>query len=128
MEILKQSKLTRSEWDNIEIPVSEEEKEILQLIINGYSDINIKYNKTMSLFSFTKIDPTPENEKFLYEKYFEPIIKEITTKNKTFLGLNPNNKETILKKMKSMDNIRIQNLDNHIQKTKENIYEFLILE
>ena len=128
MEILKQSKLTRSEWDNIEIPVSEEEKEILQLIINGYSDVNIKYNKTLSLFSFTKIDPTPENEKFLYEKYFEPIIKEITTKYKTFLGLNPNNKETSLKKMKSMDNIRIQNLDNHIQKTKENIYEFLILE
>ena len=128
MEILKQSKLTRSEWDNIEIPVSEEEKEILYLIINGYSDVNIKYNKTSSLFSFTKIDPTSENEKFLYEKYFEPMIKEIITKNKSFTGFRSNSKETTLKKMKSMDSIRIQNLDNHIQKTKENIYEFLILE
>lgn len=128
MEILKQSKLSRSEWDSIEVPVSEEEKEILHLIINGFSDIHTKYNKTTSLFSFTKIEITPENELFLYEKYFEPKIKEITTKYSSLQINYKITKDTTLKKMKSMDTIRLQNLDTNIQKTKDNIYEFLILD
>jgi hypothetical protein len=128
MEILKQSKLSRSEWDSIEVPVSEEEKEILRLIIHGFSDIHIKYNKTTSLFSFTKIEITPENEMFLYEKYFEPKIKEMTTKYSSLQINYKITKDSTLKKMKSMDTIRLQNLDTNIQKTKDNIYEFLILD
>jgi ATP/maltotriose-dependent transcriptional regulator MalT len=38
---LTQSKLTRTEWDSIEIPVSENEREILSLIMEGFSNINI---------------------------------------------------------------------------------------
>ena len=65
---LTQSKLTRTEWDNIEIPVSTEEQEILSLIMEGFHDLNITKNKTMSLFSFIKMEKTKENEYFLYEK------------------------------------------------------------
>jgi len=128
MEILKQTKLTRSEWDTVEVPVSEEEKEILRLIIDGYTDVNIKYNKTMSLFSFTKIENTPENEKFLYDKYFQPIITDIIKKYNSIGMQQKNTKENSLKKMKSIDTIRLQNLDTNIQKAKETIYEFLILD
>ena len=128
MEILKQTKLTRAEWDTIEVPVSEEEKEILRLIMDGYSNINLKYNKTTSLFSFTKIDITPENERFLYDKYFEPIIKDIIKKYNSLELQQKIIKDNILKKMKSVDSIRLQNLDANIQKAKENIYEFLILD
>jgi hypothetical protein len=129
MEILKQTKLTRAEWDSIEVPVQENEKEILRLIISGYTDINTKYNKTMSLFSFTKIDMTSENERFLYNKYFETIVNDMITKYGKALGItNKVIHDTSLKKMKSMDTIRLQNLDANIQKAKEMIYEFLLLD
>ena len=45
---LKQRKLTKSEWDGIEISVSKAELEILKLITNGFSNVNIKINKTNS--------------------------------------------------------------------------------
>ena len=53
---LNQRKLNKSEWDTIEIPVSQNETEILKLIINGFHDVNIKYNKSNSIFSYLKID------------------------------------------------------------------------
>ena len=37
---LNQQKLTKIEWDTTEIPVSKEEKEILDLIVKGYHDKN----------------------------------------------------------------------------------------
>ena len=46
---LNQQKLTKIEWDTTEIPVSKEEKEILDLIVKGYHDVNIIYNKTILL-------------------------------------------------------------------------------
>ena len=44
---LNQQKLTKTEWDTTEIPISSEEKEILKLIIDGYKDVNILYNKNL---------------------------------------------------------------------------------
>ena len=38
---LEQTKLTKTEWDSIEIPISQEEKKILYLIKRGYDNINI---------------------------------------------------------------------------------------
>lgn len=129
MDILKQLKLTRAEWDSIEVPVQEEEKGVLRLIMDGYQDIDTKYNKTMSLFSFTKIEMTPENERFLYNKYFESEVKEIISTYGDALCISRETvKDSTLKKMKSMDAIRLQNLDANIQKAKEIIYEFLLLD
>ena len=43
---LKQRKLSKSEWESIEIPVSKDENEVLQLITNGFSNVHLKINKT----------------------------------------------------------------------------------
>ena len=53
---LTQRKLTRSEWETIEVPVSQSEKQILKMIVAGYSDVNIRTNDHLSLYSFLKID------------------------------------------------------------------------
>ena len=42
---LNQCKLSKSEWNSIEVPVCDQEKEILSLIMKGYNNVNIKYNK-----------------------------------------------------------------------------------
>jgi hypothetical protein len=128
---LKQNKLTRSEWDSIEIPVSPEEKEILRLIMNGYTDINIKINKTASMLSFLKIDHTPEIETFLYNKYFAPIIQKFINKYGKDIGiLAPSivQQQQALKKIRSIDQMRLDNLDANIQQNTATIYEYVLLE
>ena len=74
---LNQRKLTRSEWDSIEIPVSADEIEILRLIMNGYDNVSIKYNQHNSLFTFLKIEYSKQMEDYLYNKFFAKKITEI---------------------------------------------------
>ena len=51
-----QNKLSKSEWENIEIPISAYEKKIILLIIQGYNDVNVRFNESQSLFSHIKIE------------------------------------------------------------------------
>ena len=37
---LQQNKLSKAEWESIEIPSSEDEKNILKLIIKGFHNVN----------------------------------------------------------------------------------------
>lgn len=127
---LTQNKLTRTEWDSIEVSVSESEKEILKMIIDGFYNIEIVKNKTMSLFSFTKIEYSKENEKFLYNKYFDPIIQSIIKKygiNGIDIHIGTTGGGNI-KKMKSIDLLRIQNLESNIESNKKHVFEFVLLD
>jgi hypothetical protein len=126
---LKQTKLTRTEWDSIEVPVAEQEKEILRLIMEGYENPSIIKNKTTSLFAFTKIERSPENEKYLYDKYFEPLISR-TLRKYALPSLKPPTCSLSggLKKVKSVDALRFQNLEDNIDQNKKVIYEFLLID
>jgi hypothetical protein len=53
---LKQRKLNKAEWESIEVPVSETEKEILKLICSGYGDVNVRINRNLSLFTLLKVE------------------------------------------------------------------------
>ena len=57
MNFLQQTKLTKEEWDKIERPIqNEREKCILNMINNGYNNIEIKYDENLCLSDFLKID------------------------------------------------------------------------
>ena len=64
MDFTSQIKLSKSEWESIEKTVSNEELEILQLIIDGYENPNIKINKNKSFIQLLKISflSTEKNE------------------------------------------------------------------
>ena len=64
---LRQNRLTAEEWDSLEIPVSKDEKKILHLIQNGYEDVNISYNDTLSIINYVKIKAIDLE---LYHSYF----------------------------------------------------------
>ena len=125
-----QNKLSRKEWETIEVPITEAESQILSMIIKGYTDVNIKYNETQSLFSFMKITQTPEMEYFLYKKYFEKHVLDMLKKygKNTGISIIINSGGGELKSLKSADSIRIQNLDTNIQINKPYIFEFLLLD
>ena len=126
---LKQNKLSKSEWDSIEVPSSAEEKAILKMMINGFHNVDIHINKNASLFSFTKIEKTKEVELLLYERYFKETMEKSIKKYGKNLNVNIKGLQgSQLKKMKSADMIRINNLEANITENKQHIYEFVLLE
>ena len=128
---LKQNKLSKTEWESIEKSVDESEKKILGMIIAGYTDVNVKYNETQSLNTYIKFDQTNEMDYFLYKKYFEPtMVKSITkygndTPLVTFQSALNSGK---LRKLKSGETIRLNNLDSKIQINRSLIYEFILID
>jgi hypothetical protein len=144
---LKQRKLSKSEWESIEIPVSKDEIEVLQLITNGFTNVHLKVNKTDSIFTYLKIEYNSQIEEFLYVKYFADKIKDLIKNNnidfikfsadnfskRTKSLENSNNKiysvnASNIVRLKSGDQIRLSRLDNDniIDIKKTNIYEFVL--
>jgi hypothetical protein len=119
---LNQRKLNKSEWESIEVPVIDEEKNILTLICNGYHDVNIKYNKHISLFGYLKVEFSPLMEDYLYYNYFLEKINQINAYTDFVHDIKAN------PKIKKADLIRIQR--NNVEKIINNvdIYEYLLLE
>ena len=128
-----QSKLSKLEWDTIEKPVSENEKKILQMITRGYSEPNIIINNNLSLFQYVKTEKTIEIEYNLYMSYFDEAIKKVLSKYGQKGGLNnfiishPNSGKE-LKTLRSSDVIRLEHLQKTIEKNREKIFEFLLVE
>jgi hypothetical protein len=128
---LTQNKLNYIEWNNIEVPVSEQEKSILKIIIDGYDNVNIRYNTNLSLISVVKIDKTPENELYLYKAHFQDLIREMMEKYGEIIGFEYDatiSTSTKIRKLKSSDMIRIQNMDTNIKHKSDSIIEFIQLD
>jgi hypothetical protein len=122
---LNQTKLTKTEWDSIEIPVSSDETEILRMIVNGSSNVNIRYNNNESLFTFLKIEYSKQMEDYIFNKYLSNRVKDMTTQYnatsfiQTKVSSNP--------QIKKADLIRInKNADTNLEKHK--LYEYVLLE
>jgi len=138
---LKQKKLSKSEWNSIEISVSENEKEVLKLITQGYSNVNIKVNKTESLFTYLKIDFNQSLEDYLFSKYFSDKIKLLIEKyNLSYIQFNTSKKAQSqsngenyiinvgsIVKLKSADQVRVSRFDVIDTNTAENIYEYILV-
>jgi len=127
---LSQKKLTKSEWSSVEIPVAEQEKRVLQLILDGYSNPDIKKNAHLSLIGYTKMDPNPEMEYYLFRHYFQSVMEQIAApKYKTAI-------QTWLKKIQTKktrnpnkaDMIRLGRVDQIIQSQRDMLFEFLLLD
>jgi hypothetical protein len=117
-ETLIQVKLTGEEWNGVEIMEPEEEMRILQLIIDGFHDVNRVFNPHQSLISRLKITATPEMDDYIFDEYFRKRVERvvaavIATSN---LGsesgsgafkIHPKSKKT----MKKVDLMRIQNMN-----------------
>ena len=49
---LQQNKLARAEWDSIEVPIMDEEKQILKMMIQGYTNPNMSIKLSPWFFAF----------------------------------------------------------------------------
>jgi hypothetical protein len=104
MDVTTQTKLTRDEWNSIEIPVPTEELSILQFIQQGFHDPQKKENAMKSMYTYLKIDPNPALDHYLCQ---------------TFTSI-PMKKNTV--PLKKADQIRIQS-----KQVPDTVYEKLLL-
>jgi len=125
---LRQKRLTAEEWDALEVPVSKDELRILKLIHDGFNDVNITDNDTMSLINFVKINTEKKDDyhKFFYDKYFLQIVKKLF--KKFDFSDSRTKKKTKKIKIKKADEIRINNSDKKLKKIRANIFEFVLLD
>jgi hypothetical protein len=135
---LHQRKLIKSEWDSIEVPFSKSEIDVLNLIISGFHDVNIKINNNESLFTFLKIEYNPKMEDYIYNKYLrEDVEKIIELYKQNFINNNSimcndiNNLKINVSsdiQIKSADKIRLEKNNTENLKINNNIYEYILLE
>jgi hypothetical protein len=119
-----QSKLTKSEWDGMEVPDSYEEQQIYRLIREGYHDVNLVRNSSQTLLQYIKIAPSDEMHAHMYELYFKSHVDEM----REAFGLTAFETESDKKKLvKKADLIRIQNTTSNLDDQKAKIYEFVLL-
>lgn len=126
-DLTKQTKLSREEWNSIEVPSSEEEKRILNLITAGFADVNISRNPTLSLIQYMKMPSTPQFDAYLYKQYFENPLGELCEKYGVSreAPLPKKEKDLVLKKA---DLIRFENTHKHIDEIKHTLFEYILLE
>lgn len=129
MDTTQQKRLTKAEWDSVEVPVSDAEKRVLNLIIAGYFDINIRQNNNKSLLSYAKIEKSDMIETFFYKSFFQPIVLDIAkwSKEPTIANFDKTIKEGKADKIKTADSIRIKNMTANIDAMRPNIIEFIYL-
>ena len=126
---LRQTKLTKNEWDALEVPVPKQEHVILKMIYEGYSNLNHTFNYTLSLMAYIKI--SHDSYKFhgyFYTKYFLPLFQKIHKQNELSYPILtfPDLKNKI--KLKKADEIRIKNSEKKLDTVKNELFEFVILD
>ena len=121
---LSQTKLTRAEWNSIEIPTEKKELDIIKLICKGYHNVNISDNKTLSLLQYLKIRPTKVIHEYIYCTYLQKRVEELNKKYEfDYKKISFKNN-----KMKKADIIRFSNTDKQLENNKHNIFEFIIFD
>ena len=128
---LTQKKLSKAEWNNVEVPFPEEEKRILKMIIDGFHNIDIQENNTTSLLSIMKLDPTLVGlEVYLYKEYFEKKIKDLMKIYPSVIGSYeiPVKSKEGKNKLRKKDFMRINLINEKMDQKYDKVFENILLE
>jgi hypothetical protein len=123
---LQQRKLNKSEWDSIEIAVSQDEMNVLNMIMQGFHDVNVKINNNNSIFTFLKIEFSEKMEDYLFNKYLRERATNVEDEIKKLLSSYKYIKLDSDVKINSADRVRLERFDEKNMKQND-IYEFVLL-
>ena len=121
---LQQDKLTKSEWESIEIPSSQEEKNIYKLIIKGFHNVNIKENEILSILSFLKLSDTELINNYIFMKYLQPNIQKIYKK----YNIKYKSLELSKKTLNKADIIRFDHMEKTLLDKRSLIFDFVLID
>ena len=126
---LRQQKLTSEEWDALERPVNKEEQRILEMINQGYLNVDILFNDTQSLINFIKVSENLDmHHCYFYDKYFKKMVDAIQSKYLSEILPKVSVSTKKKKPLKKKELIRIANVDKKIDSINDQIIEFVLLE
>lgn len=122
---LSQRKLNKSEWESVEIPVSQDEKTIINMIKTGYSNLNCSYNPAPTIMNILKIENNITNERYIYNYYLKDRIDKLISQHKLSIKIE----STVEKKKISKINImRIENNSKEVIKNEAQTFEYTLLD
>lgn len=136
---LTQKKLTKAEWKNVEVSVSDNEKPILKMIIDGYKDLNMRRNDNQSMLKTMKLENTIKGvHEYLFQEYFEKTIAELLVKypgiltdevvsEKKSKDSDKKSKKSKKHQLKTGELIRINSIDKRMDNHRENIFEYTLM-
>ena len=119
-----QRKLSKPEWESIEVPVSEREKSILKLIKDGFHNIDLKYNYNNTILSYAKLERSDVMEKHIFNLYLKKRLEKIYKKS----GIDRKINISVKISPKKKELIRLDNIKDTIDNNKDILYEFTVLE
>ena len=122
---LSQRKLSKQEWEGIEVPVSADEKHVLKMIREGFTHNNIKYNKNHTLLTYAKLEKSDVMEQHIFDLYLKKRLEKIYKKSGLELKKRSGNKKLAPKKR---DLIRLENVEKTLDQNKDKLYEFTVME
>ena len=73
---LSQCRLSKSEWDALEIPVNENDKQTLSFLISASKNKELTLCTKLTLAQYTKLSISEEIHHHLYTTFIEPKLKE----------------------------------------------------
>ena len=124
---LNQRKLTRDEWNSIEVPVSADEKRILQLIQDGYKDVMLKRNTTPSMLQHLKVEDSDTIDRYVFARYIQDTLAKAVRYAKS--SPVPYKKEKLdSSSVKKKDLYRFGNTDSQLEQVKASVFEFVLLD
>jgi hypothetical protein len=109
---LTQRKLTKQEWEGIEVPVSPEEKIVLKMIREGFTDVNIKHNNNQTLIKYAKLEDSDVMQAHIFNLYLKKRLEKIYKKSDLSLQKIKGNGKLAPKKR---DLIRLENVDKTLE-------------
>lgn len=125
--MLAQTKLTKKEWEMVEIKVTPDKMEILEMMAQGYDNDKITCYKLQSLVSFLKLENTNEIDNYIYEQFFKKDVSKLLSMLSSPENITFNHPTKSLKnKVKKSDMIRITHNTTNI--ISENTYEYILLQ
>ena len=87
MEYVNQTKLTKSEWNGMEVPISRSELEIMNMIQLGFATVDIKVNNTPTIVSYLKLSNiTIPMHLYLFKRYLGDNIEKINLQFSEYYG------------------------------------------
>ena len=121
---LNQEKLTKTEWESTEIPISDDEKEIMKLIMAGYYDVNHIYNKKKSMLNYLSLVPNENLMEYMYIEYYKSKIDKL---KKNYRVNYEDLDKMKYQKINSMEKIKLDNLSSKIKDCENKIFESVLL-
>jgi len=124
---LQQRKLTKEEWDSTERPVNSDELRIINMIIDGFHDVNIKRNTTMTILQYLKVANSDAIDKYVFVKYLQNELKKALSYSKKA----PLIYEDIIEKkgmIKKSDTMRFEHTDAQLPTVRDTLFEFVMID